>query len=726
MRKFISLFVVLGIIFLIFSSTWFEESNLNPLDYARITEVDYRAVVVDEPGSDGKVIVTERLTFEIHAASRGNLFWELWRDLSEEYIDGVKVDYNVISVKQILEDKPDVIYEQSPRLYWEDDDYINTARGLGPGKWYHSEGPYNENRRQYECVLFYVDGLYRETVVFEIEYEMYNAALRYNDCSELYITPYSESTINFLKSFKGQILIPNEMMPMPGNYDAYTYGTNFHDFPFTESGSVNPGYHTFSFELNESQLKFKPYNQYIEFSLISHGEDKHIFTQYASVNDYYYDDVLWELNEEQAKYEALPETFRRAKVIVCILLSIAALMVLVYAFGFHKKMKKKYHFYEPTMHLEYFRDIPSELDPNFAASLVFCKHKPPKDTQYGYAAIMLNLVRKGYIELEKIRNELDWNTNNVKIVVKYRPAQPQPVQAPQDKMRCPQCGNSNRPQMNYCIYCGAPLPQQQEAPQPIQQPVTANIQPLSPTEEQYFNLILRHSNGFDMSLSTFQQRVSGDYENTNFFVKNIKNAIVIIGATQGYFQKAEFKKPAQHTKQCSLALGIIGVLFLIAGNIASYQTRLDLAFGAFFILGIGFMLGAVHLYKLSHKYVLLTQFGEDEYAKWRGLYRFLDSSTLMSERTIIELSVWERYLVYATAFGISEKVIKAINVRCPNADTSPILRNPYYRSVHFRSSGRSFRTATRSASFSSMSAGYGGHGGYGGGGRGGGGGGGGH
>ena len=42
--------------------------------------------------------------------------------------------------------------------------------GYGPGKWYHSDGPYNESARNYECVFFYVDGLYRENVTFDIEY----------------------------------------------------------------------------------------------------------------------------------------------------------------------------------------------------------------------------------------------------------------------------------------------------------------------------------------------------------------------------------------------------------------------------------------------------------------------------------------------------------------------------------------------------------------------------
>lgn len=108
----------------------FEDINLNPFDYARITDVDYKAILVDEPGSNGKIVVTEKLTFDIHAASKNNLFWELWRDLPESYIDGVKVDYQVNSVKQILDDGSEVVYEESPKLYWNDSDYTNTSRRI--------------------------------------------------------------------------------------------------------------------------------------------------------------------------------------------------------------------------------------------------------------------------------------------------------------------------------------------------------------------------------------------------------------------------------------------------------------------------------------------------------------------------------------------------------------------------------------------------------------------
>lgn len=107
-----AIFVILFYLFAIFSPSIIEylfylkeNVSFNPNDYARITDVDYTAVVDDSsPLSKGKVQVTELLTFDVHAASTNNKFWELWRDLVETEVDGIKVSYNVNYVNQVLPD----------------------------------------------------------------------------------------------------------------------------------------------------------------------------------------------------------------------------------------------------------------------------------------------------------------------------------------------------------------------------------------------------------------------------------------------------------------------------------------------------------------------------------------------------------------------------------------------------------------------------------------------
>lgn len=61
----------------------------------------------------------------------------------------------------------------------------------------------------------------------------------------------------------------------------------------------------------------------------------------------------------------------------------------------------------------------------------------------------------------------------------------------------------------------------------------------------------------------------------------------------------------------------------------------------------------------------LTQKGEDEQAKWKGLSKYLKHYSLLNERGVFDIIIWEKYLVYATAFGISEKVIEELHASYP-------------------------------------------------------------
>lgn len=668
------------------------ELNLNnPFDYARITDVEYKAVVVDEPDQKGKVIITERLTFDIHASSKNNLFWELWRDLPEQNVDGVMVDYKVNSVKQIYPDGRVQVYDESPKLYWDDYDYVKTNKTYGPGKWFHSEGPYNPDRRRYECVLFYVDGLYREEVVFEIEYEMYNAGLRYGDCSELYLAMYSGDTIQHLDSYKAQILVPNSDMPKQGDYLIQTYGTTRNDFPCTESATANPGYYTFSVELDKSDLKFNPYNEYIEFVLLSYGDDAFSFTEYASVNDYYYTDSLDYILDEMQSYRTRPYLFFFIKVIVALALTALGLWFVIYALLTDKRMRKKYTFFSPETNYEFFRDIPSDLDPVVAANLVFSRKKSPKNlSSSSYAALLLSLARKKYISLRTLSN------SDIEIKILHIAANGKSIEG---------------------------------------------LEPLTYCEALYYNLLLRHAPtdpvSRSISMKTFRSRVSTDYNVTNTFAQNMNQAFAKVALQLAYIQQNLFAKPQDELKKSRTLFYIIGTLSITLANYLSSLTRLDLAFGAYFILGILCLVAGTIIHIKIPKYLLFTQLGENEYAKWRGLYNFLNSDTLLDESTVVELPIWEKYLVYATAFGISSKVIKAIELKCREAtDERPLLYNSCYRSHSFHVSGTHFHSSVRSGSYSggsfggSYGGGYGGGGfgggGYGGGGRGGGGGGGGH
>ena len=125
-----------------------------------------------------------------------------------------------------------------------------------------------------------------------------------------------------------------------------------------------------------------------------------------------------------------------------------------------------------------------------------------------------------------------------------------------------------------------------------------------------------------------------------------------------------------------------------------YFSDFGLCYGAYAIIGISLIVCSVYVKYHSEKLVLLTQYGEDERAKWKGLYNFLNNETLMSERIVPDLVLWEKYLIYATAFGISDKVVKVMKINAqlvPEIDRSQILcRTSFAHSRAFHTTSRSF------------------------------------
>ena len=138
---------------------------------------------------------------------------------------------------------------------------------------------------------------------------------------------------------------------------------------------------------------------------------------------------------------------------------------------------------------------------------------------------------------------------------------------------------------------------------------------------------------------------------------------------------------------------------------------------AFISLG-GFFKGAGNCIKdLSDK-------GKEELAEVMGLKKYLDEFTLIAEREITEMVIWKEYLVYATLFGIADKVIeqfgKVYPERLPELEDynrNVVVAHRYYHSMH-RSSQRAMQQRRSSGGGGRSS--FGGGGGFSGGGSGGG------
>ncbi len=85
---------------------------------------------------------------------------------------------------------------------------------------------------------------------------------------------------------------------------------------------------------------------------------------------------------------------------------------------------------------------------------------------------------------------------------------------------------------------------------------------------------------------------------------------------------------------------------------------------------------------------------------------------MIDKKELPEIVLWEEYLVYATAFGIADKVLKQLKIAYPSIENTENLSNGVYiglmMNTDFSSSfSRSISTAI-SSSYSSASGGGGG------------------
>ncbi len=69
--------------------------------------------------------------------------------------------------------------------------------------------------------------------------------------------------------------------------------------------------------------------------------------------------------------------------------------------------------------------------------------------------------------------------------------------------------------------------------------------------------------------------------------------------------------------------------------------------------------------KLASNIAVLTKEGKEEKAKWVGLSNYMKEYSLLDEKDVLSLAVWEKYLIYATAFGIADKAIEQMKAKYP-------------------------------------------------------------
>ena len=88
------------------------------------------------------------------------------------------------------------------------------------------------------------------------------------------------------------------------------------------------------------------------------------------------------------------------------------------------------------------------------------------------------------------------------------------------------------------------------------------------------------------------------------------------------------------------------------------------------------------------KITLLSQKGDLELHQWKGLKKYMEEYSLLKDKQVPDIVLWEKFLVYATTFGISREVIKQLKVVHPEMfmeenQTGTSYSNGFYRYTYW-------------------------------------------
>jgi uncharacterized membrane protein YgcG len=216
---------------------------------------------------------------------------------------------------------------------------------------------------------------------------------------------------------------------------------------------------------------------------------------------------------------------------------------------------------------------------------------------------------------------------------------------------------------------------------------------LLPHEKQliqwFFGLV---GGGDTLTLNQLEAFTKKENQAIRYLSENQAFNRAVVQAAQG---QSFFDDVKEASRKSGWLFGLLGVF-----GIAFYATRVMFALGTFtgIIGGILFGLSiALQAYVSSIERRSIK--GNEDYVRWRAFEKFLKEFTNIKDYPMPGLTIWEHYMVYATAFGIAELVEKQVRFKysqMQQADAlnrSPFFRHPGFYRAYYYSVGRSFTSA---------------------------------
>ena len=495
------------------------------------------------------------------------------------------------------------------------------------------------------------------TKKYQISYTIEDAIAKYNDYAELYWQFVGSDFEINADKITGTITLPSQA---PSKDEIKVWG-------HTEdlNGEI------YVTDLDKISFELDGFNsgRYVEIrtlfptSMIVSTSRTHD----ADILEYVIDEETeWanEANARRARRDATNFLITLVVVIVCVLLSVFSILrAIKQANKFKGKTK-----YKPTQELEYYRDLPRENATPAQSLYVYFETKSGiADNDIGkvVSATLLNLNLKKHLEFQ-----VEKEKNKEKITMKILNADTKDLSADEKvvfEFLQKACKDNNEITVK-------------EFEKYIKRTSTTDILALKTNINGQTKRELIKQQIYDAE----QEKVYKDQSSqTTIYALIIFFAIFAIAFTSEFLN----------------VFGYIGIFGLIVCQV------------------IAIVINSRTLKKIN----VYTQKGIDEKEMWKGLKKYMEDFSMLDKREVPEIAIWEHFLVFATAFGIADKVLKQLKVVYPNIEND-LNVNTYtcmyfMMNTNFSSSFSNAISTSMSSAYTSSSGGGGGFSGGGGGGR---------
>ena len=189
---------------------------------------------------------------------------------------------------------------------------------------------------------------------------------------------------------------------------------------------------------------------------------------------------------------------------------------------------------------------------------------------------------------------------------------------------------------------------------------------LTETEKIALNLIINEiGNSKEVVLSTIRKHCS-----------TLSNANNVMDLYNDFIRKSKSLGKSELFFAKTPGIVAFTVIFNLLGLVLAFISfGLDLSWLGIIII---ILMIALIIFVITRKFY--TKKGAEQYAKWMAHKKFLEDFSRFNEKELPEVTLWDKYLVYAVVLDCADKLSKEMEVKMPNMDTSDttyVGYNPY-------------------------------------------------